>query len=407
MNLRTLIAFSSLFLILLFALRSATAGDDCALVGATVYPSPTGPSIPDAVVLTSGGKITAVGLRAAMKYPTSVRVIDCTGKVIVAGFWNSHVHFADNTWPAAANAPATGLAKHMQEMLTRWGFTTVWDLGSDPNNSLALRRRVESGEIPGPRIFLAGNEFPKGGHPVYLPPEMQLPEVASPDEAAQLAQNYLRMGLDGIKLFTGSYMGSKPVINMDTSIVKAAVNVAHGVKKPVFTHPQNRTGVDNALAGGADILAHTVPTEPDFTADELDRFKTQHTALIPTLTLWTTVVQDPAVASGLVASGVQQLKTFFANGGAILFGTDVGFTPNYDTALEFQLMRRALSVNEILASLTTNPAAYFKASSKGRVEKGFDADLVVLDGDPASDVRNFAKVAYTIRAGKVIYQKQP
>ena len=295
----------------------------------------------------------------------------------------------------------------MQEMLTRWGFTTVWDLGSDPDNSLALRRRVESGEISGPRIFLAGNEFPKGGHPVYLPPEMQLPEVASPDEAAQLTQNYLRMGLDGIKLFTGSYMGNKPVINMDTSIVKAAVNVAHSVNKPVFTHPQNRAGVDNALAGGVDILAHTVPTEPDFTADELARFKTQHTALIPTLTLWTTVVQDPAVASGLVASGVQQLKTFFANGGAILFGTDVGFTPNYDTALEFELMRRALSVNEILASLTTNPAAYFKASSKGRVEKGFDADLVVLDGDPASDVRNFAKVAYTIRAGKMIYQKQP
>ena len=68
-------------------------------------------------------------------------------------------------------------------------------------------------------------------------------------------------------------------------------------------------------------------------------------------------------------------------------------------------MRRALSVNEILASLTANPAAYFKASAKGRVEKGFDADLVILDGDPASDVRNLAKVAYTIRAGKIIYQK--
>src|SRR6516165_10700595 len=407
MNLRTLIAFSSLPLIFLFALRSVTAGDDCAFVGATVYPSPTGPSIPDAVVLTSGGKITAVGLRAAVKYPASARVIDCTGKVIVAGFWNSHVHFADNTWPAAANAPATGLAKHMQEMLTQWGFTTVWDLGSAPNNSLALRRRVESGEIPGPRILLAGSEFPKGGHPVYLPPEMQLPEVASPDEAAQLAQNYMRIGFEGIKLFTGSYMGNKPVINMAIPIVMAAGNIAHAENKPVFAHPQNRTGVDNALAGGVDILAHTVPSEPDFTADEVTRFKTQHTALIPTLTLWTTVVQDPAVANGLLASGVQQLKTFSANGGPILFGTDVGFTTNYDTTVEFELMRRALSVNEILASLTSNPAAYFKASAKGRVAKGFDADLVVLDGDPASDVRNLAKVAYTIRAGKMIYQKQP
>jgi imidazolonepropionase-like amidohydrolase len=338
--------------------------------------------------------------------PSSARVVDCTGKVIVAGFWNSHVHFADPTWRDATNAPAAGLAQHMQEMLTRWGFTTVWDLGSDPINSLALRRRVESGEIPGPRIFLAGNEFPKGGHPVYLPPEMQLPEVASPEEAAQLAQNYLRMGLDGIKLFTGSFMGNKPIINMDIPIVEAAAKVAHADNRPVFAHPQNRTGVDNAVAGRVDILAHTVPSERDFTADELARFKTQLTALIPTLALWTTVVPDPVVTDRLVASGVQQLKTFSANGGAVLFGTDVGFTANYDPSLEFELMRRALSVNEILASLTTNPAAYFKAFDKGRVEKGLDADLVILDGDPAFDVRNLAKIAYTIRAGKIIYQKQ-
>jgi len=407
MKQRTLFAFPPLLLFLFLAFRPLPAGDDSAFVGATVYPSPEAAPISNAVVLTSGGKIAAVGTRSTVTIPSSARVIDCSGKVIVAGFWNSHVHFTDNTWLDAANAPAARLEKHMQEMLTRWGFTTVWDLGSDPINSLALRRRVESGEIPGPRIFLAGSEFPKGGHPVYLPPEMQLPEVASPDDAAQLAQNYLRMGLEGIKLFTGSFMGNKPVVNMDTSIVKAAVRVAHAQDKPVFAHPQNRAGIDNALAGGVDILAHTAPTEPDFIADELARFKTQHTALIPTLTLWTTVIQDPAVTSGLVASGVQQLKTFSANGGPVLFGTDVGFTANYDTTLEFELMRRALSVNEILASLTTNSASYFKATGKGRVEKGLDADLVILDGDPTSDVRNLAKVAYTIRAGKIIYQENP
>lgn len=404
MNPKTLIALSPLLLLFLFALRAMTRTDDLAFVGATVYSSPAASPIPDAVVLTSGGKIVDVGKRGAVKIPNTVRVIDCTGKTLVAGFWNSHVHFTDNTWLDAAKAPSQTLEKHIQEMLTQWGFTTVWDLGSDPNNSLALRRRVESGEIPGPFIFLAGSEFPKGGHPVYLPLEMQLPEVASPEEATQLAQNYMRMGLDGIKLFTGSFMGNKPVINMDTAIVKAAVTVAHAEGKPVFAHPQNRTGIDNALAGGVDVLAHTAPSEPDFTADELTRFRTQHTALIPTLALWTTVVPDPFVTDRLVSTGVQQLKTFSSNGGPVLFGTDVGFTTNYDTTPEFEFMRRALSANEILASLTTNPAAYFKALRKGRVEKGFDADLVILDGDPASDVRNFAKVAYTIRAGKIIYQ---
>ena len=68
-------------------------------------------------------------------------------------------------------------------------------------------------------------------------------------------------------------------------------------------------------------------------------------------------------------------------------------------------MGRALSFGEVLASLTTNPAAYFKAARKGRIEQGFDGDIVVLDGDPSTDVRNLAKVAYTIRAGKVLYQK--
>ena len=68
-------------------------------------------------------------------------------------------------------------------------------------------------------------------------------------------------------------------------------------------------------------------------------------------------------------------------------------------------MHRALSERDVLASLTTNPAKYFKAGRKGKVETGLDADLVVLDGDPMADVRNLAKVAYTIRAGQVIYQK--
>ena len=113
----------------------------------------------------------------------------------------------------------------------------------------------------------------------------------------------------------------------------------------------------------------------------------------------------PELAARLVGSAVNQLKAFSDNGGPVLFGTDVGFTTIYDTSLEYELMHRALSEREVLASLTTNPARYFKAAKKGRVEKGLDADLVVLDGDPMTDVRNLAKVAYTIRAGQIIYRK--
>ncbi len=396
-----------LVLSLIFTITCVSSAKDqpaeVVLSNATIYASPTAEPLPHATVVIRAGKIEVV--QAGQKYRAvkSADVIDCTGKVIVAGFWNSHVHFTEPDWNDAAKGPADKLESHLQEMLTRWGFTTVWDLGSDPNNTLALRKRIASGDLPGPQILMAGDIFPKGGHPVYLPAEMQLPEAATPQEAAQMAEKYLSLGLDGIKLFTGAFMGNKPVVNMDASIVKAAVDVAHSKGKPVFTHPQNHAGVDNALAGGVDVLAHTIPTEGQFTAEELAQMKRQHTALIPTLTLWTTVTPDPAAVDRLVNAGVSELKSYFAESGTILFGTDVGFQTKYDTTQEFEFMGRAMAWRDVLASLTTNPAEFFKAKNKGRVEKGMDADVVVLDADPASDVRNLAKVAYTIRAGKVVY----
>jgi imidazolonepropionase-like amidohydrolase len=391
-------------LVLLVATTIDASGQNLVLTGAKVYASPTATPIENATVVIRDGKIESVGTgKVPVTRVRDVDVIDCKGKVIVAGFWNSHVHF-ENGWQNAANTSADRIEEHMQEMLTRWGVTTVWDLGSLPSNTLAIRRRVESGQVPGPEILMAGDIFPKNGHPAYLPPEMQLPEAATPQEAEQMTQGYMKSGFDGLKLFTGAFMGpDKPVINMPTDMVKAAVDVAHAQGKPAFAHPQNRTGVDNALAGGVDILAHTIPTTEGFTADELAQMKRQHTALIPTLTLWTTVAQDPKVTETLVQAGVNELKAYFSEGGTILFGTDVGFTSKYDTTQEFEFMGRAMGWKDILASLTTNPSEYFKAPTKGRVEKGMDADLVVLDGDPAADVKNLARVAYTVRAGKVIY----
>ncbi len=400
--------FSLLLFILVVFSHLVFAADHSTLacVGAKIYPSPTAPPINNGVVIVSDGKIVdvAAGNRFKIALPRSTVMLDCAGKVVVAGFWNSHVHF-ENGWDRAATAPAAGLQAHMQEMLTRWGFTTVWDLGSDPGNTIALRQRVDAGEVPGPKILMAGDIFPKNGHPVYLPAELQLPEAATPQQAEQLSRGYLFMGLDGIKLFTGAFMGPRPVINMDTAIVKAAADVAHAQGKPVFAHPQNRVGVDNALAGGVNVLAHTIPTEGSFSSAELAQMKQQHTALIPTLTLWTTVVEDPATASQLVQAGVDELKSYFSQGGTILFGTDVGFTSKYDTAPEFEFMARAMGWKDVLASLTTNPSSFFKAPTKGRIETGMDADLVVLDADPALDVKNLANVKYTVRDGKIIYQK--
>ncbi len=386
-------------------ISAAASAQTLALVGGRVYASPDATPLSDAVVIATGGVITAIGSRSEVSIPSDARVIDCAGKTVVAGFWNSHVHFTEAAWKNAGSAPAASLQEHMQAMLTKWGFTTVWDLGSDPRDSLLLRRRVNSGEVLGPTILFAGNIFPKGGHPAYLPAELQLPEAATADEATQMSRSYLGIGLDGIKLFTGVYMGEKPVVNMDVAIAKAAVDVAHAQGKPVFAHPQNKTGLETVITAGVDVMAHIIPGEQSYSPEQLARFKSQGTALTPTLSLFAKTIGGPAVGARLAESGVRQLKAFSDNGNTVLFGTDVGFITIYDTSVEYELMHRALSEKQILASLTTNPAQYFKAAKKGRVEKGFDADFAVLDGDPLTDVGNLAKVAYTIRAGQVIYRK--
>jgi imidazolonepropionase-like amidohydrolase len=376
-----------------------------ALVGGKVYASPDAAPLDDAVVLTANGIIAAIGSRSDVQIPSDARVIDCTGKTVVAGFWNSHVHFTEAVWRNAGSAPAAPLTAHMQEMLTRWGFTTVWSLGSDPDNSMALRRRVYADEILGPNIFLVGSIFPRDGRPAYLP-DARIPEAETPERAAEMARNYMRIGLDGIKLFTGAYKGEdKPVVNMEAAIAKAAVDVAHAQGKPVFAHPQNTAGIEAVIAAGVDVMAHTVGRQPGYSVEQLSRFKQQGTALTPTLSLFAKLPLPPEIVGRLVDNIVGQLKSFSENGNTVLFGTDVGYIPLYDTTLEYQLMHRALGERQVLASLTTNPASYFKAANKGRLEKGFDADVVVLDGDPLADVTNLAKVAYTIRAGKVIYQK--
>ncbi|PAY05151.1 hypothetical protein CK489_31710 [Bradyrhizobium sp. UFLA03-84] len=395
----------ALFLVGSAVASAAAHAETVVLRGGTLYASADAAALPDAVIVISDGVISAVGKSGDVKVPADARVIDCSGKTVVAGFWNSHVHFTEHVWHLAGEAPAAPLTQHMQEMLTRWGFTTVWDLGSDPRNILPLRKRIAAGEVAGPDIFLAGSIFPKDGHPAYLPADMQLPEASTPDEATQLARSYMDLNLDGVKLFTGVFKGNKPVVNMDPAIAKAAVDVAHAQGKPVFAHPQNKTGVETVIAAGVDIMAHTDPSESGYTPEQLARFKAQNIALIPTLALFTTVVLDPNVTNHLIAATVNQLKQFSENGGPVLFGTDVGFTKLYDTTQEFQLMHRVLSERQVLASLTTNPARFFKAARKGKVEQGFDADLVVLDGDPLSDVANLAKVSTTIRAGHVIYQK--
>ena len=175
-------------------------------------------------------------------------------------------------------------------------------------------RRVNAGEIPGPKILFAGNIFPKGGHPVYLPPELQLPEAATPDEATQWTRRYFGMGLDGMKLFTGVYMGpDKPVVNMDVAIAKAAVDVAHAEGKAGIrpSAKQDRHGDGDRGRRRRDWRT-SIPGEQGYSAEQLARFKSQGIALISdTFAVCKTIGLDRPLRRGWSQSGVNQLKAIF------------------------------------------------------------------------------------------------
>jgi len=101
-----------------------------ALVGGTIYTSPTEDPIPDGVILIQQGKIVAVGKRSSINIPQGVEVLDCTGMTVTAGFWNSHVHFFERKWANVETIPGPELSRQLQGMLTGYGFTSVFDLGS-------------------------------------------------------------------------------------------------------------------------------------------------------------------------------------------------------------------------------------------------------------------------------------
>ena len=156
----------------------------------------------------SSGVITAVGRTSEVQIPADARVIDCTGKTIVAGFWNSHVHFTEAVWKNAANGPAAPLTAHMQEMLTQWGVTTVWDLGANPDDTVPLRRRINSGEVLGPDDLPGRQHFSQGWSS-----RLSAAGNAAADGRDAGASRAVGAGatckwaLDGIKLFTGVLQG--------------------------------------------------------------------------------------------------------------------------------------------------------------------------------------------------------
>ena len=377
---------------------------DLVITGAKVFASPDAAPLSNATVVISNGIITAVEGKDFA--PASMPRLRCSGCFIFAGFWNSHVHFTEPKWAAAATASAEMLTQELQAMLTHSGFTTVVDLASDIRSTSALRRRIESGEVLGPRIYTAGSGlYPPNGVPYYLsdlPAETRatLPQPATPAEATAIVERNIAAGADVLKLFTGSYLTPTHIKPLPLDVARAAVAVAHSHHQVAFAHPSNLEGVRVAMDSGVDVLAHA-PSEVEGIDDALlAALVAHHMSMIPTLKLFSESNRLPRIR--------EIVLKFHQLGGPLIFGTDTGFVTDYDLTEEYrQLALAGLSFRDVLTMLTTAPAKRLGVKDAGRIAPGLPADLTVLSADPTSEgLAAFTQVRYTIRAGKIIFEKR-
>jgi imidazolonepropionase-like amidohydrolase len=387
---------------------SARASDSpgTAIVGVRIYPSPDAEPIRQGVVLVKNGRIEAVGQQGELRVPSGYRVLAGRGRILTAGYYNLHVHLTTPVLMTVADRGDAEVQAELERAFTRWGFTTVFDLASTSAIASDVERRLDSGRIAGPRVLSVAEPFyPAGATPIYAREfyrRFNLPsaEIRDGRSSTARASSQLARGADGIKLFTGSIVGENDVVHMPARDVARLSKIARRLGKPVFAHPTDRLGVEIAVANGASALAHSAPLMGPW-SDELARsIATRGVALIPTLSLFA-LQPHPSTP---VDVAVQQVRAFSRTGGVILFGTDSGFTETFNTTEELRLLGASIGWRGVLAALTSAPAKFLgEAAQRGTVETGRIADLVLLDADPAVDVRNFAKVRAVLREGREIY----
>ena len=375
---------------------------DLAIAHATVWTTPGARPLADATVLVHDGRIAQVGRHVAL--PAGATLLACDGCVVMAGFWNAHVHFIEPKWNDVATLEPRVLEAQLRDMLTRSGFTSVVDTGSDPRVTGELRRRIEHGEVAGPHIRSAFLPlYPEHALPYYLddlPAELRaaLPQPASPDEARAVVARNLESGADITKLFTGSIVKPNQIQPMRTDIATAAVDESHRRGALVFSHATNLAGVRVALDSGVDVLAHAPEVVDGIDPSLVREMARRHVAIVLTLKLFS---RDDDIA------GIRKLVLEAHRAGIrLVFGTDTGFLTDYDVSEEFrQLAAAGLRPDDILAMLTTTPAALFKVDAHaGRVARGMDGDLTILGSDPrTAGAAAFSDVRYTIRAGQLLF----
>lgn len=304
------------------------------------------------------------------------------------------------------------------------GFTTVRDLGDNGVNSIALRKAIEKGWVPGPRIFTAGKSLATtGGHadPTnalrgdYRRDAGPLEGVINGvDDARKAVRQRYKDGSDLIKLTaTGGILslaasGQNPQFTDDE--LKAVVATAKDYNMTVAVHAHGTEGIKRAVLAGVDSIEHGT-----FMTDEvIELMKQKGTYWVPTNMAGEWVAEKakepgylPDIVRPKAAAIGPVIRTTFAKAQAagvkIAFGTDSGVSPHGANAREFELMvAGGMPPMKAIQSATLEAAKLLRIEDRlGTIEVDKIADIVAVKGDPLQNIRVLQAMAFVMKDGVV------
>jgi imidazolonepropionase-like amidohydrolase len=382
------------------------------------------------VIVIRGNKIESVNDGASFTAPAGATVIDLSNSTVLPGLTDSHTHlFLQGEDPAEGgydiqllqypisyrSARAVVSARRALEQ----GFTTIRDLETEGAGygDMGIKRAVNEGIIPGPRIFGVTRAISTtGGYPLEgYNPEIVVPKGAQiidgPVAARKAAREQLDNGADWIKVYMThrSWVGkngelvSQPTLTVEE--LKAIVDETHGWGKKVACHAYNGIGLQRALDGGCDSIEHGL----ELTDANIAQMLKQGTWYCPTMAVYYTDWSPENTPAGQrdrkrAEVHMTSLTKAYKAGVKIVFGTDMGGIKwSEPIAQEFPYMVKAgMSPMEAIKAATSSAAELLEMQGQiGVIAPKAFADIIAVNGDPLTDVSVLKNVDFVMKDGKV------
>ena len=377
-------------------------------------------------ILVRGDEIEAI--ESGYVTPDGAEIVDLSSAWVMPGFIDAHVHITNQQGAGrrisaftegTADRTIDGVMYAGRTLMA--GFTTVQDVGGDIEAVRALRDGVESGDIIGPRLRIAGGAVtPTGGHGDANGWSIQvLRESGSPyacngaDDCARAVRQLVQEGADVIKITATGGVLSSTGAGVEQQFfqeeLEAIVGAAHMMGRRVTAHAHGVTGINAFLRAGGDSIEHGTYLD----RESIRLFRDNDAVLVPTVMAgewvanqadagWMTPFQA-AKARVVGPQMIEMVRRAHEGGVTIAFGTDSGVSAHGDNAREFLLYTQAgMTEMEALATATTIGARHVRLEDTiGRIAPGFAADIVATNGDPLSDIEELMDIDFVMARGVV------